>query len=279
LVCLGGLSDVEAAKASFQETARARNSSIKPIITASPLDYHVFRQEISSKYPAYTPPPSVFPLDPDQKSILPPLRVNHTKSMNGAVQSQTAQHGSSILHQPVHIATPAPSPPPSPAVGKGGKKQNYQTNQLFPFLYPPLDSTSNKLGGKGTTNLQDVLVGRQWTGSDIPTSILEASELFRGRIRATRALTQLWDERVDFMKYERGWADLKQVDDVEPLDLDSNTDKDDEVEGLKEAPRVSDGSVKDRLEATEDFYVSFRLSNAALKLIAISETDFRIYSP
>jgi hypothetical protein len=278
LVCLGGLAELEAAKSSFQETPPARNSSIKPIITASPLDYHVFRQEISSKYPAYTPPPSVFPLDPDQKSILPPLRVNHTKPLNGSVQPQTAQHGSSILHQPVHIATPAPSPP-SPAVGKGGKKQNYQTNQLFPFLYPPLDSTSNRLGGKGTTSLQDVLVGRQWTGSDIPTSILEASELFRGRIRATRALTQLWDERVDFMKYERGWADLEQVDDVEPLDLDSNSDKDDDFNKLKEAPRISDGSVKDRLEATEDFYVSLRDSYTTSRLRTTSEMDFRIFSP
>jgi hypothetical protein len=114
--------------------------------------------------------------------------------------------------------------------------------------------------------MQDVLVGRKWMGSDIPTSILEASELFQERIRATRALKQLWEERVEFMKYERGWADIDKIDDVEPLNLDSSDDeeekKKEEVEKnaakeeLSEHVRVSDGSVSDRLEATEDFYVS-----------------------
>jgi hypothetical protein len=61
------------------------------------------------------------------------------------------------------------------------------------------------LGGKGSTELQDVLVGRRWEGSDVPTSILEAAELFSKRMRATRALKQMWEARVDFMKQERGW--------------------------------------------------------------------------
>lgn len=46
----------------------------------------------------------------------------------------------SMLNKAVHIATLAPSPPRSPwgVRGKGGKKQNYQTNNNFPFSYTPL---------------------------------------------------------------------------------------------------------------------------------------------
>lgn len=289
LVSFGGIADVETAKASFREDFDENDKPGRPVITASPLDYHAFRQEISSKYPAYNPPPPLFPLESDEKSILPPLRVNPTKPTNGTATTQTPTHGHSILHQPVHIATPAPSPPPSPAgSGKGGKKQNYQTNQLFPFLYPPLDETSNKLGGKGSTDLQDALVGRKWTGSDIPASILEAAELFSKRMRATRSMKQLWAERVAFMKFERGWEDIdskkavdtrQQVDpgddditDVESLDLDQ-FDLGNEDEPVIDAPvqeeggkeeqlaqqhwsLISDGSVEDRLGKVEDFYKS-----------------------
>ena len=285
LISFGGIADVDKAKASFKDDLDEDDKSGQPVITASPLDYHAFRQEISSKYPAYNPPPPLFPLESDEKSILPPLRVNPAKATNGTATAQAPTHGHSILHQPVHIATPAPSPPPSPAAGgKGGKKQNYQTNQLFPFLYPPLDETSNQLGGKGSTDLQDALVGRKWTGSDIPASILEAGELFSKRMRATRSMKQLWAERVAFMKFERGWEDVdseKAMDegqqvgagdgdltDVESLDLDGLDLGDDDEQAAKGedgkeeqlAPQqrslILDGSVDDRLEKVEDFYKS-----------------------
>lgn len=170
--------------------------------------------------------------------------------------------GTSILHQPVHIATPAPSPPPSPAVGgKAGKKQNYQTNQNFPFMYPPLDSTSNSAGGKGQAGLQGLLVGRKWEGSDIPKSILEAGELFAGRMRMTRAMRQLWDEREKFLKFERGWDALN--DDVEELDLETMLARKLEIREPKLVePEVDygpnkdvDDDVKMKLELVEAFYV------------------------
>jgi hypothetical protein len=256
LVSFGGLSEVEKAKDSFKdaslESADARG---QPIITASPLDYHLFRQEISSKYPAYNPPPPLFPLEPENNSILPPLR-NHPNKVAGnhvfgSGLGDTNGNNTSILHQPVHIATPAPSPPPSPAGpgGKGGKKQNYQTNQMFPFMYPPLDESSNKLGGKGSTDLQDLLVGRKWEGSDIPASILEAAELFAKRMKATRAMKQLWEERVAFMKYERGWTSLDDYADIEELSLEPK-----EAGLKKESPPV--GSIEERMGLVEEFYVS-----------------------
>jgi hypothetical protein len=256
LVTFGGLGEVGKAKELFRDTGlEAEDARGQPLITASPLDYHLFRQEISSKYPAYNPPPPLFPLEPENNSILPPLK-NHPNKVAGnhvfgSGLGDANGHTTSIIHQPVHIATPAPSPPPSPAGpgGKSGKKQNYQTNQMFPFLYPPLDESSNKLGGKGSTDLQDLLVGRKWEGSDIPASILEAAELFAKRMKATRSMKQLWEERVAFMKYERGWTGPDDHRDVEELSLEL---KDDEAK--KQSP--PSGSTQERLELVEEFYVS-----------------------
>ena len=259
LVTFGGLAEVGKAKSSFKDkNLESSNARGQPLITASPLDYHLFRQEISSKYPAYNPPPPLFPLEPENNSILPPLK-NHPNKVAGnhvfgSGLGDTNGNTTSILHQPVHIATPAPSPPPSPAGpgGKGGKKQNYQTNQLFPFLYPPLDESSNKLGGKGSTDMQDLLVGRKWEGSDIPASILEAAELFAKRMKATRAMKQLWEERVAFMKYERGWTGTDDHLGIEELSLEPRQGQPSQpVQKIQHS-----GSTEDRLDLVEQFYVS-----------------------
>jgi hypothetical protein len=278
IVIFGDLDQVEKAKASFKDPSLAQSDSRgQPIITASPLDYHFFRQEISSKYPAYNPPPPLFPLEPENNSILPPLKNHPNKAAGSNVFGSGLSNGNatSILHQPVHIATPAPSPPPSPAGpgGKGGKKQNYQTNQLFPFLYPPLDETSNNLGGKGSTDLQDLLVGRKWEGADIPASILEAAELFAKRMRATRAMKQLWEVRIEFMRYERGWIGSDDKG-IEPLNLEDTNDArtgdmattggtatKEDVEAVAPGPTnnsqitLESGSIEERLAAVETFYV------------------------
>jgi hypothetical protein len=261
LVYFGGLAEVEKAKDSFRDRdLESKDAKGQPLITASPLDYHLFRQEISSKYPAYNPPPPLFPLEPENNSILPPLKNHPSKVAGnhvfGSGLGDAHGNNTSILHQPVHIATPAPSPPPSPAGpgGKGGKKQNYQTNQMFPFLYPPLDESSNKLGGKGSTDLQDLLVGRKWEGSDIPASILEAAELFAKRMKATRAMKQLWEERVAFMRYERGWSGLDENSDVAALSLEPQENQ------LKESP--TPGSIAERLGLVEEFYVRTKTNSA-----------------
>lgn len=221
LLVFGGMDAIAETKEALGEAPASAKD--KDTISASPLDYHTFRQEISSKYPSYVPPQLPISLEPDDTSLLPPL-PNHPTRNNGSngilpAPPNTQSGGASILHQPVHIATPAPSPPPSPAAGgKGGKKQNYQTNQNFPFMYPPLDESSNSAGGKGGAGLQETLVGRKWEGSDIPASILEAGELFSKRVRMTRAVRQLWEERQRFLKFERGF-DVSADDDVDELEL------------------------------------------------------------
>ena len=241
-------------------------------ITASPLDYHLFRQEITSKYPAYNPPPPLVPLEPENNSVLPPL-PNHS-SRNASQENLYLGTGSgmnaigkSIYHQPVHIATPAPSPPPSPAGpgGKGGKKQNYQTNQNFPFLYPPLDDGSNVIGGKGPAGLKDHLVGKKWEGSDVPASIMEAGQLFASRMRMSRSMRQLWEVREQYIRFERGWngTDLKyDQQDHESEDLGiANDDKKQTPNSTKlgsdheSAKETEDQDVQSRLDAVETFYV------------------------
>ncbi|EMC96168.1 hypothetical protein BAUCODRAFT_60272, partial [Baudoinia panamericana UAMH 10762] len=232
LVTFGGLTDVEMLRASLKKEDgkgkheenddRSHNARRQPIITASPLDYHLFRQEISSKYPAYQPPAPLFPLEPENNSILPPLKHRQPPSHADATSTSAFSTAPSIMHQPVHIATPAPSPPPSPGgPGKAGKKQNYQTNQMFPFLYPPVDG---ELGGKGSTRLQDEIVGRRWEGGGeegvVPASIKEAAELFAGRMRATRAMRQLWEVRMEYMRAERGWKGDRDAEGAETKEVD-----------------------------------------------------------
>lgn len=289
----GGLQELDAVKkATSEQRPGARG---KETITASPLDYHVFRQEITSKYPAYVPPQPVIPLEAENTSLLPPLPnvASRTNGSNGIIPgpSNAQSGGASILDQPVHIATPAPSPPPSPGVGgKGGKKQNYQTNQNFPFLYPPLDATSNSAGGKGSLGFHDATVSRRWEGSDIPASILEAGELFSTRVRMTRATRQLWEEREKFLKYERGWNPGHLDDDdleIEDLDLNELSLEEREIlKGLKaedkqlQMPPEDEKEVdfgpnpdllskrdKERLTAVERFYVSIPALSRKMSLL------------
>lgn len=240
-------------RATTEDTGRTVDDESKTLITASPLDYHLFRQEITSKYPAYNPRPSLMPLESDSSSILPPIQVHTGKTGNGRARAgfgpgNAQGNSSSILHQPVHIATPAPSPPPSPGGpgGKAGKKQNYQTNQNFPFLYPPLDVPESGLDHGVEARLPFVPGNSKWERNDVPASILEAGELFAGRVRMSRALRQLWDERERYMRFERGWTGAAS----EPED---------------EAELLGDGQgdckslapeTRRRLQDVEEFYVS-----------------------
>ncbi|PWY80933.1 pheromone-dependent cell cycle arrest protein Far11 [Aspergillus sclerotioniger CBS 115572] len=272
LLFFGGSNKLKEAKELLEPSLKAReNASPRrtPFLTASPLDYHNFRQEITSKYPAYNPPPPVVPLELENNSILPPLpqhpsRVGSSNGPFSGVGPSVTGGSGSIIHHPVHIATPAPSPPPSPIGpgGKAGKKQNYQTNQNFPFMYPPLDDSSNDLGGKGTTELQDALVGQKWQGSDVPASIIEAGRLFSTHVKMTRAMRQLWEERERFMKYDRGWY----ADDGHPFSAENPVSGlADELQDLNFPERESsvdssperetdNADIQRRLDAVESFY-------------------------
>ena len=281
-----------------QEMDISENEHDPSFITTSPLDYHLFRQEITSKYPAYCPPPPLVPIEEENNSILPPLpnhpsRQDSQENIRMAAGANANSAGRSIFHQPVHIATPAPSPPPSPAGpgGKGGKKQNYQTNQNFPFLYPPLDGTSNTVGGKGNAELQDQLVGTRWEGSDVPASILEAGQLFASRMRMSRSIRQLWDVREKYIKYERGWNRSREDEDslLDDSEFQSD-DNDEESEAKKHSARPNEKApeweketdnedVQRRLDAINGFYVrDSRYRRISIINACPSTKTYRIYS-
>lgn len=113
-------------------------------------------------------------------------------------------------------------------------------------MYPPLDNSSNEIGGKGNSELQDLLVGHKWEGSDVPASIIEAGKLFSSHVKMTRAIRQLWEEREHFMKYDRGWNDDFPNDSA---GQDSGTEK---QAKMKE---TDNEDIQSRLDAVEDFYV------------------------
>lgn len=267
----GSTEEVKKSKAALREASdEADNEHGEGFITTSPLDYHLFRQEITSKYPAYSPPPPLLPIELENNSILPPLPTHSSRRVSqeslqlraGVNVNGTA---GSIFNQPVHIATPAPSPPPSPAGpgGKGGKKQNYQTNQNFPFLYPPLDDTTNIVGGKGSATLQDQLVEKRWDGNDVPASIQEAGQLFASRMRMSRSIRQLWDVREKFITYERGWNEDGKDDELSNTEKAESNMKGDELSKKTEyqiqtpelEKETDNEDVQRRLDAVENFYV------------------------
>ena len=270
LLLFGGTEEFKSTKSALPEPLGGISKQNKDgFITTSPLDYHLFRQEITSKYPAYCPPQPLVPIEPENNSILPPLPTHPSRRAsqeNLQARAGTNVNGTpgSIFHQPVHIATPAPSPPPSPAGpgGKGGKKQNYQTNQNFPFLYPPLDDTSNTVGGKGTAELQDKLVGKRWEGSDVPASIQEAGQLFASRMRMSRSIRQLWDVREEFIKYERGWNASSKDDDMPEIEASEDDDyangatSTEEKKTRKAVKETEDEAAQRSLDAVETYYVS-----------------------
>ncbi|CAI4210252.1 unnamed protein product [Parascedosporium putredinis] len=168
------------------------------------------------------------------------------------------------------------------ALARGGRqgrqKAKLPDEPKLPFLYPPLDSTSNTAGGKDPAGIQSLLLHRKWEGSDIPASILEAGDIFSRRVRMTRAARQLWDEREAFIKFDRGWEpdqedddDDDDDDDIEELFLDELSEEErKEIEalrkGYREKPPPPDRlvdlgpkknvskEVERQLNAVEDFY-------------------------
>ena len=220
LLLFGNFNEVRQSKEVLsKEQGVAEDEHDESFITASPLDYHLFRQEITSKYPAYSPPQPLVPIELENNSILPPLPNHPSRQVSQENMHNLAANNPptrSIFNQPVHIATPAPSPPPSPAGpgGKSGKKQNYQTNQNFPFLYPPPSDSKDVVESTGDGSQFRRVQDRRWDDSDVPASILEAGSLFASRMRMSRSLRQLWDVREEYIKAERGWNESVEDDQV-----------------------------------------------------------------
>lgn len=131
-----------------------------------------------SKYPTYTPPP----LPVRETLIAEPVFTTTSEPSSTTTNYYDGTGG------PVHIATPAPSPPPSPKL----KKSIYQTDQTVPLLLP----------GNG----------------EVPKSIVEAGKLYSERMRITSATVQMWNEKEKFTGYVKGFWDYEGQDPDDPID-------------------------------------------------------------
>lgn len=162
-------------------------------LTASPVDFHVYRQELTTRYPSFIPPPSTLPVGfEDSSSLAQFITVQ---------RSQSRSFPNNNPPPSIHIATPAPSPSSSP-VNRGPKaKRVFQTNQNYPFIHP-VD------GFEGY----------------VPKSIQEATDLFQSRVRNSLHLKQLWCEIDNFVKQERGWSE--EITTTDSFDYSSDFDND-----------------------------------------------------
>jgi hypothetical protein len=172
-------------------------------IKSSPFDIETFRQETSVKYPTFVPPPQQ-PTETQKPSVTlvtsklaqaySPIPIRHHYHHDDSDPSglpnnhhshpfPLQQHPPSGPYRPTpQPATPAPTPPQSPKP----KKQQYQTDQTRPFLFPFSRSQFSK------------------DSRLVPFAIDEADKLYNKHMYISLALLQMWRTREDCMHAESG---------------------------------------------------------------------------
>ena len=129
------------------------------------------------------------PADKLAAALLPiPIRQHYHQgdddSNSSMLNSYGPQRFPSNQQQNMQAATPAPTPPPSPKP----KKQQYQTDQTRPFLFP-----FSRV--RGSHRL-------------VPFAIDEADGLYARHMHVSLSLYQMWRTREDFILDESGLQSL-----------------------------------------------------------------------
>ncbi|CEP23670.1 unnamed protein product [Cyberlindnera jadinii] len=178
---IGGFEKRRKAKEFICERLNIKKEDDPNKLTGSPVDFHLFREEIIARYPGYIPP-AQYPAP----NVDNPSSLSQFLTMPRPIQPTRNPNNVDTFSQQIHIATPAPSPsPPTSPLSRSLKgKKIFRTNESYPFIYPVEDDTKM-----------------------VPDSIKEASELFASRVQEKLSLKQLWAERDIFVKQERGWVD------------------------------------------------------------------------
>lgn len=140
------------------------------------------------------------PPRPDYHSTELPPSQHPVQTLRDPFNSTQAT-SSSALPQP---GTPAPSPPPSPL--QRPKKQQYQTDPNKPFLFPYSRSMT--------------------TSSLVPFAIQEADKLYSKHSYVSLGLWQLWQEREECLREERGLGTNGLIG-FDRLTLDDDDEEDD----------------------------------------------------
>ncbi|ORY85409.1 hypothetical protein BCR35DRAFT_302898 [Leucosporidium creatinivorum] len=199
LCCIGGMKDIGRVKTFVRSVEglppddKTPRSDNLPNTKVAPPDFQSFRNEITSKYPSYAPPPIPLVTNLDRLSAaaapspVRPIFSYHINANHDPTSSANGGSNSLPPAGPPQPATPAPSPPPSPAPKP--KKQQFQTDQTKPFVLPFAPANAGPRGGPPRA---------------VPASIDEAGELYRRNMRISTELWQTWKLREEFMADEGG---------------------------------------------------------------------------
>ncbi|CAG8543605.1 17227_t:CDS:10 [Cetraspora pellucida] len=161
LASLGGLNDMSRLKNTVRTLNGLPPIFDKGLLTKStPMDYYTFQNEATQKYPTYVPPPCPFiPTSPIAASLFPSAN-NHTNGNDSSGQNASSVNGNGNGSQP----------PKS-------RKQQFQTNQRQPFIFPFSKSTPS-----------------------VPKSIQEAGDLYLKFMHISLGTFQCWNERIEMKK-------------------------------------------------------------------------------
>ncbi|KAL5527397.1 hypothetical protein ACEPAG_6188 [Sanghuangporus baumii] len=291
LACCGGSRDLLRIKKLARELAGLPEEKDEPVpIKSSPFDLQTFRQETSVKFPTFIatpdlpppprlPEPSVSRVSSERRSGLPisplklaeafspiPVRHHYHHSDEPDFQQQQSNQGQQQQNQAAFPTgnptynptaqplTPMPTPPPSPKP----KKQQYQTDQSRPFLFP--FSRSQVKGSRGARF--------------VPDAIEEADRLYNKHMHISVSLYQMWRTREDCMIEESGLHRLTGAENLfETFDsvLSLNSHGVDGSSATSSALTNADKkSVDDAEDATE------QLPDVALLNTKIAETEAAI---
>ncbi|KAJ3516201.1 hypothetical protein NLJ89_g1274 [Agrocybe chaxingu] len=248
LTCWGGVLEHARVKKLARELAglpTVGENSTK--LKSSPVDIDTFRNETSVKYPTFTPspvpPPSLVDA-PIGKTFKPaqltsrlakaysPIPVRHHYHHHDESESAIAHGGHpqgggmppQTPSQPPQHLPPPPSPKP--------KKQQYQTDQTRPFLFPFSKSQFGK------------------NGRLIPFAIDEADRLYNKHMYISLALSQMWRTREDCMTAESGLERMPGAD----AEFKSSTFNPDETDNGEPLPDVAllDQKIEEANEAMKN---------------------------
>ncbi|KAL6451427.1 LOW QUALITY PROTEIN: FAR11 Factor arrest protein 11 [Candida maltosa Xu316] len=196
------------------------------VLTCSPLDYFVFREDLLDKYPLYDKTElQPYDFESFKNALEDESSTESVESRSSTIEGKyryfMAVHGGSnslsnlieppktnkshsilgqLPTQTVHIATPVPSPKLMASdYMSGGEKirKSYQVNQAMPMIYPN--------DGESALN--------------VPFAMKEADEILKNAVYESYSTKRLWKEREMFMQQERGYVDTYKNKNKHPKDL------------------------------------------------------------
>jgi len=186
---------------------------IEFLTKTTPIDYHTFQTEVTQKYPTYIPPP--FPVIP-----MPSIITNQFSSNSNSNEILTQNNPSNNGNNNNSNSSPK------------SRKQQFQTNQRQPFIFPFSKSTPT-----------------------VPKSIQEAGDLYLKFMYTSIGTLQCWKEKDEIKKQQFGCA----INDVR-----LNNEKNRSICG-KDIPNGNNDTEtqvtkrdREKLDRIELLYVSFK---------------------